>query len=180
MFGKKTLIPLFGVCSFASYLTAHAANRGEPWLQYLKSQIPTEEKLVKVGAMRPEDLQFDIQMVRIGDAITKADDNGNTAEAEKLGAELQSVRAQRLDFDRNIGTQHVKEAEGAEEITAAAQRSMAADSRLPNGRPAGAPAPHSGEGAHVCGSGPGPNEVQVGEMPGGNGVAAAPLCVWNN
>ena len=31
---------------------------------------------------------------------------------------------------------------------------------------------------HVCGAGPGPSEVLVGEMPGGNGVAAEPLCDW--
>ena len=31
---------------------------------------------------------------------------------------------------------------------------------------------------HVCGSGPGPGEVQVGEQPGGHGVAAEPLCDW--
>jgi hypothetical protein len=31
---------------------------------------------------------------------------------------------------------------------------------------------------HVCGAGPGPGEVLVGEMPGGNGVAAEPLCDW--
>jgi Domain of unknown function (DUF4189) len=31
---------------------------------------------------------------------------------------------------------------------------------------------------HVCGAGPGPGEVLVGEMPGGNGVAADPLCDW--
>lgn len=31
---------------------------------------------------------------------------------------------------------------------------------------------------HVCGAGPGPNEVMAGMSPGGNGVASAPLCYW--
>jgi hypothetical protein len=33
---------------------------------------------------------------------------------------------------------------------------------------------------HPCGGGPGPNEVQVGEDPGGNGVAPTPICNWMN
>lgn len=31
---------------------------------------------------------------------------------------------------------------------------------------------------HVCGGGPGPNEVQAGVQPGGNGMAPTPLCYW--
>lgn len=31
---------------------------------------------------------------------------------------------------------------------------------------------------HVCGAGPGPNEVMAGMHPGGNGVAPTPLCYW--
>lgn len=31
---------------------------------------------------------------------------------------------------------------------------------------------------HVCGAGPGPNEVMAGMAPGGNGVAPTPLCYW--
>jgi hypothetical protein len=31
--------------------------------------------------------------------------------------------------------------------------------------------------AYVCGAGPGPGEIQVGETGGGNGVASEPLCV---
>lgn len=31
---------------------------------------------------------------------------------------------------------------------------------------------------HVCGGGPGPNEVMAGMHPGGNGVAPTPLCYW--
>ncbi|ENU24726.1 hypothetical protein F993_00972 [Acinetobacter proteolyticus] len=33
---------------------------------------------------------------------------------------------------------------------------------------------------HVCGAGPGPNEVQAGMHPGGAGVAPTPLCYWVN
>ena len=31
---------------------------------------------------------------------------------------------------------------------------------------------------HVCGAGPGPNEVMAGMQPGGNGIAPTPLCYW--
>lgn len=31
---------------------------------------------------------------------------------------------------------------------------------------------------HVCGAGPGPNEVMAGMQPGGNGAAPTPLCYW--
>lgn len=31
---------------------------------------------------------------------------------------------------------------------------------------------------HMCGAGPGPNEVMAGMAPGGNGVAPTPLCYW--
>jgi hypothetical protein len=31
---------------------------------------------------------------------------------------------------------------------------------------------------HVCGSGPGPGEVMVGQQPAGNGVGPVPLCDW--
>ncbi|USA54809.1 DUF4189 domain-containing protein [Acinetobacter sp. C32I] len=31
---------------------------------------------------------------------------------------------------------------------------------------------------HVCGAGPGPNEVLAGMQPGGNGIAPTPLCYW--
>jgi hypothetical protein len=37
-----------------------------------------------------------------------------------------------------------------------------------------------GAQTHTCGGGPGPNEVQVGEDPGGNGVAPTPMCNWTN
>jgi hypothetical protein len=176
----KALMPISAVFVLVSGAAAHASDRGDPWLKYLKKQIPLEEKLVKVGAMRPEDLQYDIQIVSIGDSITKAEDEGNAAEVESLNVKLQSIRAQRLAFDRKIGIQHMVEAQGAAERIADAQRSMALDSRLPNGQPAGAPTSRSGGGAHVCGSGPGPGEVQVGEVPGSNGVAAEPLCAWSN
>jgi hypothetical protein len=33
---------------------------------------------------------------------------------------------------------------------------------------------------HPCGAGPGPGEVQVGESPGGNGLAPTPMCNWTN
>lgn len=33
---------------------------------------------------------------------------------------------------------------------------------------------------HVCGAGPGPNEVQAGVQPGGNGMAPTPLCYWKS
>lgn len=33
---------------------------------------------------------------------------------------------------------------------------------------------------HVCGAGPGPNEVMAGVQPGGNGVAPTPLCYWKS
>ena len=33
---------------------------------------------------------------------------------------------------------------------------------------------------HVCGSGPGPNEVMAGMQPGGNGIAPTPLCYWKS
>ena len=38
--------------------------------------------------------------------------------------------------------------------------------------------PTPGKAQHICGSGPGPGEVQVGETGGGQGVASAPLCNW--
>lgn len=41
------------------------------------------------------------------------------------------------------------------------------------GQPAGQV---TSRGTHICGSGPGPGEVQIGEIPAGNGVAAVPLC----
>lgn len=33
---------------------------------------------------------------------------------------------------------------------------------------------------HVCGAGPGPNEVMAGMAPGGSGVAPTPLCYWKS
>lgn len=33
---------------------------------------------------------------------------------------------------------------------------------------------------HVCGSGPGPNEVMAGVQPGGGGMAPTPLCYWKS
>lgn len=33
---------------------------------------------------------------------------------------------------------------------------------------------------HVCGAGPGPNEVMAGMHQGGNGVAPTPLCYWKS
>lgn len=36
----------------------------------------------------------------------------------------------------------------------------------------------SQQAPHVCGAGPGPNEVQAGVQPGGNGMAPTPLCYW--
>lgn len=33
---------------------------------------------------------------------------------------------------------------------------------------------------HVCGAGPGPNEVMAGMHPGGNGAAPTPLCYWKS
>lgn len=38
---------------------------------------------------------------------------------------------------------------------------------------------HSQE-PHVCGAGPGPDEVIAGVHPGSNGVAPTPLCYWKS
>lgn len=37
-----------------------------------------------------------------------------------------------------------------------------------------------GQAPHVCGAGPGPNEVQAGVQPAGPGMAPTPLCYWKN
>ena len=33
---------------------------------------------------------------------------------------------------------------------------------------------------HICGAGPGPNEVAAGVQPGGHGIAPTPLCYWKS
>lgn len=37
-----------------------------------------------------------------------------------------------------------------------------------------------GQAPHVCGAGPGPNEVQAGVQPAGPGMAPTPLCYWKS
>lgn len=39
---------------------------------------------------------------------------------------------------------------------------------------------HAQQAPHICGAGPGPNEVQAGVQPGGNGMAPTPLCYWRS
>jgi hypothetical protein len=40
--------------------------------------------------------------------------------------------------------------------------------------------PSSASAQHVCGAGPGPGEIMVGEQPGGHGISPTPLCDWVN
>ena len=42
------------------------------------------------------------------------------------------------------------------------------------------PAAAQSQAPHVCGAGPGPNEVMAGMNPGGNGLAPTPLCYWKS
>ncbi|HEX7731841.1 MAG TPA: hypothetical protein VF415_04280 [Rhodanobacter sp.] len=132
---SKNLV-LLAVFMLAGCATEHPASGGSSWAEYLKSQIPVEEQLVKSGAMRPEDLQFDIQMVKLNDAISRSADGEET---KKLNAELQSVQNKKIAFDRQVGFQHLQEAQKSITPETAAWQRMdrELDGRLPNGQPAG-------------------------------------------
>jgi hypothetical protein len=108
----------------------------------MKRRIPLEQRFVQMGAMRPEELQGHIQLVRITDEISKATQDGNTEKINKLNSEL-------LGVENNLRGSALHAAQQMEAITQRAQQDMAVDSRLPNGQPAYQPS-SGGGGNNLC------------------------------
>ena len=139
--------------------------------------IVVDQQSVSSGMLPPEVLRFDARIVELmpqAQAILASKDK---TRARVWIREMNALMAARSNAIVKFSTAHAASANAIAKALGNGRPDPCLD---PMGRDRCHPPsqPRQQQPPHVCGSGPGPDEVPRGQTPAGNGVGAEPLCDW--